>query len=117
MVLYVYHGQDDSASAATLVLHPSEIVDGLVAEVESLGGHFHALVATTAINNLVGLVELPGVDAAVGLTLLERSRGRSVSLTPAVPIGDFGTVIDSLAPLLTTSTGDGADESGESRQS
>lgn len=106
MTLYLYQANDDSASAATLVLHYGEIVDGLVQSIQALGGKVHALVATAGKDNLVGLIDLPDAETSAAFGLLERSRGRKVQLTEAVAVGDFADMVGRLKPLLTTSSGD-----------
>ncbi|HEY9409239.1 MAG TPA: GYD domain-containing protein [Jiangellaceae bacterium] len=106
MALFLLQSSDDSAAAATLILHAGDMVDDLVRAVQDLDGEVHALVTTTGVHNLVGIVELPDAEAAVALTLLQRSRGRRAELVPAVAVGRFGDVIERINRVLTTSPGD-----------
>lgn len=107
MALFLLQSSDDSAAAANLILHAGDMVDDLVRAVQDLDGDVRALVTTSGVHNLVGIVELPDAEAAVALTLLQRSRGRRAELVPAVAVGGIGDVIERINRVLTTSPGDG----------
>ena len=106
MALFLLRSSDDSSAAATLILHAGDMVDDIVRAVQDLDGEVHALVATTGVHNLVGIVDLPDAEAAVALALLLRSRGRQAELVPAVAVGGFGDVIERISRVLATSPGD-----------